>query len=91
MERVRALLAPGGVLLVDSTDPGSVDPGDGRHPGESQIQLEYQGRKGPPFPHLYVAPGTLRALAGDAGLRARTVLGAEHGRYLAACLRPVSP
>ncbi|MGD2070074.1 MAG: methyltransferase domain-containing protein [Gemmatimonadota bacterium] len=91
LRRIHGLLAPGGVLLMDSTDPGPVDPGDGRHPGELQIQLEYRGRKGPPFPHLYVGPGTLEALAREAGLEARTVLRAEDGRYLARCRRALNP
>lgn len=91
LRRVHRLLVPGGVLLMDSTDPGSADPGDGRRPGELQIQLEYRGRKGPPFPHLYVGSGTLRSAARDAGLETRIVLRAEDGRYLARCRRPLNP
>jgi SAM-dependent methyltransferase len=57
---VASLLAPGGQLLMDSTDPRSIrgvaDPflEDGRYVGEVHFQMEYLGEKGPPFPYLFV-------------------------------------
>ncbi len=76
----RRLLAPGGRIVADSTDPrqwleqedtdGELLLQDGRFGGEVQFQLEYDGTRGEPFPFLYVDPELLR----DRGLRAGLVL-----------------
>lgn len=81
--RLGALLAPGGAILMDSTDPGPEEREDGRHPGEVQIQLEYRNERGGPFPHLYVDPPTLGDAARTAGLRAEVLLEVEGSRFLA--------
>jgi SAM-dependent methyltransferase len=71
---VRRLLRPGGQVLADSTDvrsrmdpsagrAGTVTRPDGRYIGELHFQLEFNGRKGDPFPQLYVDPETLTRYA----------------------------
>jgi hypothetical protein len=82
-----ALLAPGGQILVDSTDPtawGESD--DGRYPGEVHMQLAFDGNEGPPFPFLFVDAEALREIADSAGLDTLVVEEADDGRYLA-CLQ----
>ena len=98
----RRLVKPGGQVLADSTDVRvymeskagesgrSVRP-DGRYLGELHFQLEFQGRKGPPFGQLYVDPETLARYAESEGwdcaiLRAPD----EYGHYLAR-LTPAAP
>lgn len=73
---IRRLLRPGGQVLADSTDvrsrmdpaagrAGTVVRSDGRYIGDLHFQLEFQGRKGDPFPQLYVDPETLTRYAED--------------------------
>ena len=76
-------LVAGGRVLVDSTDPGSDAPGDGRVAGEIQIQLEYRDERGDPFPHLYVDAATLGRAAREAGLAVEEVVDGPDGRFLA--------
>jgi len=79
-----AVLAEGGQILADSTDPGGWDdPGDGRYPGEVHMQLGFEGRWGSPFPFLFVDAGTLRQAATAHGLDAAVVAREKDGRYLA--------
>jgi len=91
----RRLVKPGGQILADSTDvrvhmetkagrSGRSTREDGRYLGELHFQLEFQGRKGPPFGQLYVDPETLAQRAYSEGwgceiLRAPD----EYGHYLA--------
>lgn len=86
------LLAPGGRLVADSTDPRhflELDDGDpivgqdGRYGGEVQFQIEFGGRRGQPFPFLYVDPETLRNHAVCAGLRLEEARPFPDGTYLA--------
>jgi hypothetical protein len=80
LDSARRLLAPGGRVVADSTDPRQwLEPDDlqadllrqdGRYGGEVQFQLEFDGVRGEPVPFLYVDPETLR----DRGLRAGLVL-----------------
>ena len=97
----RRLLAPGGKVVADSTDPRQWieldDPQadllrqDGRYGGEVQFQLEFDGIRGEPVPFLYVDPETLR----DQGLRAGLVLEEvrpfSDGTYLAILARGNDP
>jgi SAM-dependent methyltransferase len=64
------LIRPGGQVLADSTDvrihmdreagrTGASERADGRYVGDLHFQLEFEGRKGPPFGQLYVDPETL--------------------------------
>lgn len=86
--RLADVLAPGGRILADSTDPrGWDDPGDGRYPGEVHMQLGFGGRWGEPFPFLFVDPQRLRDAAGSRGLRVTVVAREEDGRYLARVTR----
>ena len=90
-----APLAPGGSLLVDSTDlrePG-VRPArsDGRYVGELQYQLEYGGERGPPFPQLFVDPLRLGRAARALKLRSRIVWRGKGGEYLARITRADGP
>ena len=70
----RRLVKPDGQVLADSTDvrvrmdpeaarTGTLRRPDGRYIGELHFQLEFEGRKGPPFGQLYVDPDTLQARA----------------------------
>lgn len=88
------LLGPGGQILVDSADlrprreaarrvPGYPRRADGRYIGEAQIQLEYRGEKGEPFPELYVDPDTLAHYAERNGWESEVVFRGEAGGYLA--------
>lgn len=89
------LLAPGGVIVADSTDmrPWAVEtPGaeadvqacrdDGRYVGEVQFQLQFDGRRGHPFSFLYVDPETLEAVAGRTGWRVDIAGRGANGAYL---------
>ena len=93
LEDAAHLLEPGGQVLLDSTDvrPEDGPPAreDGRYPGELQFQLEYRGRKAPPFRQLYVDPDTLGARAAAAGWRCEIVARDDGGSYLAR-LAPLS-
>jgi SAM-dependent methyltransferase len=92
---VRRLLRPGGQILADSTDvrvrmdpvsrkTGALQRPDGRYVGELHFQLEFAGKKGPPFAQLYVDPETLRRYAADAGWSCGIVEPPdEYGNYLA--------
>lgn len=84
LERLAAVLEPGGQVLGDSTDPTEwEDDEDGRAPGEAHMQLAFEGTAGPPFPFLFVAPDTLTAVAASVGLRCEILEREDDGRYLA--------
>jgi len=89
------LLAPGGQLLLDSTDliqtggGESEIPGDeeGRYPGELHYQMEFRGERGAPFPQLFVDPVTLEATASEEGWMTELVREEEAGGFLAKLTR----
>jgi SAM-dependent methyltransferase len=87
LEACAARLAPGGRILLDSTDLRGEDGGDrredGRYVGEIQLQISWRGRRSAPFPVLYADPELLRRTAAAAGLSARVVARGEGGAYLA--------
>jgi SAM-dependent methyltransferase len=95
---IRRLLRPGGQILADSTDVrsrmdpaagrgGTVMRSDGRYIGELHLQLEFQGRKGDPFPQLYVDPETLTRYAEGEGWSCEIVSPRDkYGNYLARLL-----
>ena len=84
LEELARLLASGGQLLVDSTDPRDWDDqDDGRYPGDVHMQLGFRGAWGEPFPFVFVDPDTLAEAAASVGLRADFVAAEEDGRYLA--------
>jgi SAM-dependent methyltransferase len=91
----RRLLRPGGQVLADSTDvrvrmdpeakrSGRLTRRDGRYIGELHFQLEFEGRKGPPFSQLYVDPETLDQYAREEEWRCEIVCPPDqYGNYLA--------
>jgi SAM-dependent methyltransferase len=95
LQHGRRLVGPGGQILADSTDvrvrmdrkaagSGTLERPDGRYVGELHFQLEFEGRKGPPFGQLYVDPETLRRYALEAGWWCGILLEPDqYGNYLA--------
>lgn len=88
---LEGLLAPGGQLLMDSTDllqgecwDWEEESGEGEevYPGELHYQMEFQGSRGAPFPQLFLDPGTLRMVAEREGWSAEVVWKGEGGEYL---------
>lgn len=99
LDRMRALLNPGGQLLADSFDVRSgattatqaemsKKSSAGRYFGESDLTFEYAGRRGPEFTVLQVDPGTLASFARDGGWSFELVRQTA-GHYLAR-LRPTA-
>jgi SAM-dependent methyltransferase len=97
LQVLEGLLAPRGQILMDSTDLTSGwDSGDdppkeaeGDYPGNLQYQLEFRGRKGSPFPQLFVDPTTLAEIAASVGWRTRVVWRSDQGEYLARLVRVI--
>jgi hypothetical protein len=92
LARLGELLAPGGQIILDSTDvrppagPDGVRPtrrDDGRYVGDIHFQLEYRGEKGDPFPQLYVDSATFAERARAIGWSFEVVGTGEGGSYLA--------
>ena len=89
--KLRRLVRLDGQVLADSTDVRvRMDPGadsrraDGRYVGELHFQLEFEGRKGEPFPQLYVDSVTLERYARREGWTCEIIRPPdEHGHYLA--------
>ncbi len=89
------LLGRAGQVLADSTDvrarldveagrTGALERADGRYVGELHFQIEYEGRKGDPFPQLYVDANTLVRIAREEDWSCEIVLEPdEYGHYLA--------
>lgn len=102
LSQARRLLRPGGQILADSTDvrvrmdpeagrSGALERPDGRYLGELHFQLEFQGKKGPPFGQLYVDPETLGRYALEAGWKSEILLVPdEYGHFLARLTRESS-
>ncbi len=96
LDRARRLLAPGGRLLLDSTDVRHTDDPRhlayheanrkaGRYVGEIRIQLEFAGQSGPYCGWLHVDPETLAERAARAGWSCEVVVDEPAWGYLA-CL-----
>lgn len=91
----RRLVRRGGQVLADSTDvrahldreagrTGALERPDGRYVGELRFQVEYEGRKGEPFPQLYVDPATLSRYAREEDWDCEVMHDPdEYGNYLA--------
>jgi SAM-dependent methyltransferase len=91
----RRLVRRGGQVLADSTDvrarldveagrTGALERADGRYIGELHFQVEFQGRKGDPFPQLYVDANTLIRYAREEEWGCDIVCEPdEYGHYLA--------
>ena len=93
--RIKQLLAPGGCLLIDSSDlkylyeeeDGSflIDLA-GDYYGQIDYQMQYKNVKGKPFDWLYVDFQTLSYYAQENGFKVEMVKEGEHYDYLA-CLK----
>ena len=91
-ERMKELLAPGGCILIDSSDlrylyeeeDGSlmIDLADDYY-GQLDYQMEYKDVVGEPFDWLYVDFDTLAFYAEENGFAAELVAEGEHYDYLA--------
>lgn len=90
--RVKQLLAPGGRLLMDSSDlrylyeneDGSLDINlNGNYYGEVDFQMQYGGVRGEKFNWLYIDQQTLKMYAAEAGFRVEIVKEGSHYDYLA--------
>lgn len=98
LEHLASLLAPGGQILLDSSDlvylfeededGGVWVPADRAYYGEMRYRWEYRGKKGKTFPWLFVDYASLAAAAGRAGLVAERVAQGPHYDYLARLVRP---
>jgi SAM-dependent methyltransferase len=94
-QHARRLVRTGGQILADSTDvrvrmdreagrSGTLERPDGRYIGELHFQLEFEGRKGPPFGQLYVDAHTLIRYAREENWDCEIVCDPdEYGNYLA--------
>jgi SAM-dependent methyltransferase len=91
LQALQGQLTPGGQVLMDSTDPFSawaMEPpeswdGEEEYPGDLQYQLEFQGKRGAPFPQLFLDARTLESVAGREGWRTEVVWDGPEGAYLA--------
>jgi SAM-dependent methyltransferase len=96
LKTLRNRLEQGGQVLLDSTDllDGNTAPGDrtetlpphwneGDYPGEVHYQLEFQGKRGAPFPQVFVDPDTLAVLAQAEGFDRDVIWRGPDGAFLA--------
>ena len=90
--RMKQLLAPGGCVLMDSSDLRYLfEDGDGSfavdlaadYYGQVDFRMQYKNVKGDPFDWLYIDFGTLSLYASQYGFRAEKVQSGEHYDYLA--------
>ena len=96
-KRIKQLLAPGGSLLIDSSDlkylyeeeDGSfmIDLADDYY-GQIDYQMQYKNVKGEPFDWLYVDFDTLAYYAEESGLKAELLYEGEHYDFLARVICP---
>lgn len=91
-QRLKALLNPGGQILIDSSDlkyiyeneDGSFDINlNGAYYGEVDYQMIYKDVKGDSFDWLYVDFPLLKSIAETCGLHGELVAEGEHYDYLA--------
>ena len=89
--RMKQLLAPGGQILMDSSDlsylfedeEGNLDfaPEDDYY-GEVDFRMQYKQVKGDPFDWIYIDFCTLSLQAAQAGFQAEKIAEGEHFDYL---------
>lgn len=95
LQALDGLLAPGGQILLDSTDLLERERGSLRnpawdeheYPGEFQYQMEFRGERGAPFPYLFVDPVTLGRVAAAGGWRTELAWQGGAGGFLARLTR----
>jgi SAM-dependent methyltransferase len=96
LEALDGLLAPGGQVLLDSTnlleETGAFSAWEeGEYPGEIHYQMEFRGKRGVPFPQLFLDPGLLAEVASGTGFRAEVLWRGASGEYLARLTRAEDP
>ncbi|MCP4904539.1 MAG: class I SAM-dependent methyltransferase [bacterium] len=88
LERLKSVLAPGGELVVDSSELREAWQGDEADTrptrGEIVLSTRYRGWRGEPFAWLYLSEQDLRSVASEAGFGMETLGRVERGEYLAA-------
>ncbi len=96
-KRLKALVNPGGQILIDSSDlkyiyeneDGSLDINlAGAYYGEVDYQMAYKQVKGDTFDWLYVDYLLLKAIAAACGLHCQLVAEGDHYDYLARIILP---
>ena len=97
LDGIKQLLAPGGSLLIDSSDlkylyeeeDGSfmIDLADDYY-GQIDYQMQYKNVKGEPFDWLYVDFDTLAYHAEESGFKAELLYEGEHYDFLARLICP---
>jgi cyclopropane fatty-acyl-phospholipid synthase-like methyltransferase len=93
LKQLKNLLTPEGCILIDSSDliylymeeDGSacIDINASTYYGEMTYQVEYDGKKGEPFPWLYLDQENLRREVERAGLKIESIDEGDHYDYLA--------
>ena len=89
-----SLLSEDGQVLFDSLDVRTTDDQSnlayheanrqaGRYIGETRLQFEFQGKRGPYCGWLHIDPGTLKEHAGKAGWKCEVIIEEGNGGYLA--------
>lgn len=89
--KLKALLAPEGQILIDSSDliylfedeDGTELPDSGKYYGEITFQTEYEGEISDPFPWLYVDIETMKQAAEKNMLSVDKTFFGQHYDYLA--------
>lgn len=93
---IDSILAPGGQLILDSSDISYIfEEEDGiiylpegdRYYGELEYQMQYRDIKGTTFPWLYIDFETLQDIAQQNGYTAELIANGEHFDYLARITR----
>ncbi len=92
-QKLKTLLAPGGQVLIDSSDiiymyeededGGFLVPDNDIYYGEVIFKMEYKGQESAPFHWLYLDFKSLQKAAGDNGFSCELVSYGEHYDYLA--------
>ncbi|UOB16456.1 class I SAM-dependent methyltransferase [Abyssalbus ytuae] len=93
LRQLKALLNPGGQILVDSSDiiymfdededGGRWIPTDNEYYGEVEFKISYKGEEEKPFDWLYIDYNTLQNAAHAGNMNCELVLEGEHYDYLA--------
>lgn len=92
LTKLKSLLAPGGQILVDSSDiiymfdeddDGNKQLPDSGYYGELVFYVTYKNQKEEPFDWLYIDFNTLKSIAETVGLKSELVTEGEHFDYLA--------
>ncbi len=83
LDHCHHLLTPQGQILLDSTELVAIDTGQSSYGGELSCAVEYGGKRGDPFPWLFVDPDTLERVAAQQGWFSQVLYLGPEGQYLA--------